>query len=136
RYDLERSIDEKLSNERWRAHLVPHSESLSRAAHQPRSVQEIPPRAFQERTQILVQEKVMKIPGNAAKFRWFGLISIVALLAALATLYPAARGNKVYAWQEKEAPRPNAGDQATSLNDQTDLNVTVYNSNIALIRDV
>src|SRR5881296_2121403 len=78
----------------------------------------------------------MKIPGNAAKFRWFGLISIVALLAALATLYPAARGNRVYAWQEKEAPRPNAGDQATSLNDQTDLNVTVYNSNIALIRDV
>src|SRR5947209_8216264 len=78
----------------------------------------------------------MKIPGNAAKFRWFGLISIVALLAALAILYPAARGNRVYAWQEKEAPRPNAGDQATSLNDQTDLNVTVYNSNIALIRDV
>src|SRR5207253_8931406 len=78
----------------------------------------------------------MKLPGNAAKFRWFGLISIVALLAALATLYPAARGNRVYAWQEKEAPRPNAGDQATSLNDQTDLNVTVYNSNIALIRDV
>src|SRR5437667_7916101 len=78
----------------------------------------------------------MKIPGNAAKSRWFGLISIVALLAALATLYPAARGNRVYAWQEKEAPRPNAGDQATSLNDQTDLNVTVYNSNIALIRDV
>src|SRR5438094_8177926 len=78
----------------------------------------------------------MKIPGNAAKFRWFGLISIVALLAALATLYPAARGNRVYAWQEKEAPRPNAGDQATSLNDQTDLNVTVYNSNIALVRDV
>src|SRR5438552_15536217 len=78
----------------------------------------------------------MKIPGNAAKFRWFGLISIVALLAALATLYPAARGNRVYAWQEKQAPRPNAVDQATTLNDQTDLNVTVYNSNIALIRDV
>src|SRR5438128_2224591 len=78
----------------------------------------------------------MKIPGNAAKFRWFGLISIVALLAALATLYPAARGNRVYAWQEKEAPRPNAGDQATSLNDQTDLALTVYISNIALVRDV
>src|SRR5947209_5942494 len=78
----------------------------------------------------------MKIPGNAAKFRWFGLISIVALLAALATLYPAARGNRVYAWQEKEGARATAGDQSTSLNDQTDLNVTVYNSNIALIRDV
>jgi hypothetical protein len=78
----------------------------------------------------------MKIPGNSAKFRWFGLISIVALLAAVAILYPAARGNRVYASQEKEAPRATAGDQATSLNDQTDLNVTVYNSNIALIRDV
>src|SRR6266853_4528842 len=78
----------------------------------------------------------MKIPGNIAKSRWFGLISIVALLAAIAILYPAPRGNSVYASQEKEAARPTAGDQATSLNDQTDLNVTVYNSNIALIRDV
>jgi hypothetical protein len=78
----------------------------------------------------------MRIPGNIAKFRCVGLISIVALLAAVAILYPAARGNRVYASQEKEAPRATAGDQSTSLNDQTDLNVTVYNSNIALIRDV
>src|SRR5437016_1037220 len=77
----------------------------------------------------------MKIPGNIAKFRWVGLTSMVALLAAVAMLYPAARGNKVYASQEKEAPRATA-DQTTSLNDQTDLNLTVYNSNIALIRDV
>jgi len=79
---------------------------------------------------------VMKIPGNPAKLRWIGLISAIALLAATAILYPAARGNKVYASQEKEAARPSAADQSTSLNDQTDLNVTVYNSNIALIRDV
>jgi len=78
----------------------------------------------------------MKIPGNSAKFRWVGLISMVALLAAVAIRYPAARGNRVYASQEKEAARQTAGDQTTSLNDQTDLNVTVYNSNIALIRDV
>src|SRR5437660_7666656 len=77
----------------------------------------------------------MKIPGNIAKFRWVGLTSTVALLAAVTILYPAPRGNKVYASQEKEAARATA-DQATSLNDQTDLNVTVYNSNIALIRDV
>src|SRR5213080_1855492 len=77
----------------------------------------------------------MKIPGNAAKFRWFGLITIVALLAAVAILHTVARGNKVYASQEKEAPRA-VPDQSTTLNDQTDLNVTVYNSNIALIRDV
>src|SRR5881398_1642091 len=77
----------------------------------------------------------MKIPGNIAKFRWVGLTSMVALLAAVAMLYPAARGNKVYASQEKEAPRATA-DQTTTLNDQTELNVTVYNSNIALVRDV
>src|SRR5262249_2758138 len=43
--------------------------------------------------------------------------------------YPAAEPA-----QEKEA-RPGA-DQSTSLADQTDLNLTVYNSNIALVRDV
>src|SRR5947207_608317 len=78
----------------------------------------------------------MKIPGSIAKFRCLGLISIVALLAAVAILYPTARRSKVYASQEKEAARATAGDQTTSLNDQTDLNVTVYNSNIALIREV
>jgi hypothetical protein len=77
----------------------------------------------------------MNIAGNSTKFRWFGLSSL-ALLAAAAVLYPTVRANKVYAAQEKEAPRSNAGDQSTNLNDQTDLNVTVYNSNIALIRDV
>jgi hypothetical protein len=64
-------------------------------------------------------------------------ISAIALLAAgAAILYPAIRGNRVYAAQEKDASRSTAGDQSTSLNDQTELNVTVYNSNIALIRDV
>src|SRR5438046_4469332 len=82
-----------------------------------------------------VQEKVIKSPGNAAKFRSFVLISLVVLLAAVAILFPVARHNTVYASQEKEAPLATA-DQTTSLNDQTDLNLTVYNSNIALIRDV
>src|SRR5256886_1739296 len=77
----------------------------------------------------------MKIPGNSAKCRWVGLTSMVALLAAVAILHTVARDNKVYASQEKEAPLATA-DQTTSLNDQTDLNLTVYNSNIALIRDV
>src|SRR5712692_6974787 len=86
--------------------------------------------------QILFEEKVMKTPGNAAKIRWFGLISLVALPSAVAILYPAVRGSNVYATQEKDAARSTVGDQSTSLNDQTDLNVTVYNSNIALIRDV
>jgi hypothetical protein len=63
------------------------------------------------------------------------------LLAAAAFFYPACRWQRVFASQEKsaqekEAPRATAPDQSTSLNDQTDLNVTVYNSNIALVRDV
>src|SRR5712691_2897550 len=78
----------------------------------------------------------MKIRENSAKFRWLGLISLATLLAATAIFYPAIRGSKVYAAQEKESARASAGDQSTSLNDQTELNVTVYNSNIALIRDV
>src|SRR5467141_1656973 len=79
----------------------------------------------------------MMIPGSPSTTRTRWTISAVAVLtAAAAILYPAAHGNKVYAAQEKDAPRSTAGDQSASLNDQTDLNVTVYNSNIALIRDV
>src|SRR6267143_3594531 len=79
----------------------------------------------------------MKIPGSQTTSRLFWMISALAVLAAGAAIrYPAARGNKVYAAQEKDAARSTAGDQSTSLNDQTDLNVTVYNSNIALVRDV
>src|SRR5258708_16495528 len=79
----------------------------------------------------------MNIPGTRPTKRLLLKISAVAVLAAgAAILYPAVRGNKVYAAQEKDSARANAGDQSTSLNDQTDLNVTVYNSNIALIRDV
>jgi hypothetical protein len=68
--------------------------------------------------------------------RFLFALSAAAVLAAGALIYPAARGNKVYAAQEKEAARAASADQSTSLNDQTDLNVTVYNSNIALVRDV
>ncbi len=79
----------------------------------------------------------MKISGTQASIRVFWMISAAAVLAAgAAILYPAVRGSKAYAAQEKDAARSTAGDQSTSLNDQTDLNVTVYNSNIALIRDV
>ncbi|MGB9463902.1 MAG: hypothetical protein WBR10_02210, partial [Candidatus Acidiferrum sp.] len=67
------------------------------------------------------------------------LSGTAALLAAAAFFYPACRRQQVFAAQdkqEKEAPRATSPDQSTSLNDQTDLNVTVYNSNIALVRDV
>ena len=60
---------------------------------------------------------------------------IAALSITGAAAYPATHRHRVQA-QEREAARVAASDQATTLNDQTDLNVTVYNSNIALIRDV
>src|ERR1700751_3620864 len=59
------------------------------------------------------------------------------LLAASTALYADAHVNHAKPNQEKEAPsRQAATDYATTLNDQTDLSVTVYNSNIALVRDV
>jgi hypothetical protein len=58
-----------------------------------------------------------------------------ALLAGTAVMYAAPRAKHDTRIQEKEA-RDAASDHATSLNDQTDLSVTVYNSNIALVRDV
>ncbi len=64
------------------------------------------------------------------------LSSTAALVAAAALFYPASRRQQVFAAQDKEAPRTTGSDQSTSLNDQTDLNITVYNSNIALVRDV
>ncbi len=59
----------------------------------------------------------------------------VGLLAGTVALYAAPRKNRESAAQEKEATRDTGG-PSTSLNDQTGLSVTVYNSNIALIRDV
>ena len=77
----------------------------------------------------------MKTPGQkfSARFRWFGAATLVLLLSA-GVLYSATRKHPPTS-QEKES-RPSAPDQSTSLNDQTDLAVTVYNSNIALVRDV
>src|SRR5258707_13398283 len=65
------------------------------------------------------------------------MISALAILAAAAAIaYPAVRANRFYAAQEKDSARAASTDQTTSLSDQTDLAVTVYNSNIALVRDV
>src|SRR5207237_842327 len=77
----------------------------------------------------------MKIPGNPSITRLIGVVCAGAILAASAALvYPAARANRIHAAKEKEPGHAVA--QSTTSNDQTDLNVTVYNSNIALIRDV
>lgn len=59
------------------------------------------------------------------------LIFTLTVLTARAALLPS-----YLAAQDKNAPAANGADQSTSLRDQTDLAVTVYNSNIALIRDV
>src|SRR3989441_12722604 len=66
----------------------------------------------------------------------WSLGAAAALLAGTAVMYATPRGKHEANRQEKEAPRETAGGPSTTLNDQTDLSVTVYNSNIALIRDV
>src|SRR6266436_4584260 len=83
----------------------------------------------------------MKIPSKrfTASVRWLAVAATLAALLSAGVLCSATRGHRG-ATQEKEAhsaPSDQASkDQATSLNDQTDLALTVYNSNIALVRDV
>ena len=79
----------------------------------------------------------MKNPNSrfGNRLRWIVALA-VAVVAGAALFYPVYRTDKVYAAQEKDSARAESGDQSTSLSDQTDLNVTVYNSNIALVRDV
>jgi hypothetical protein len=69
------------------------------------------------------------------KFLWSSAAA-AAILAAAAAVYATPRANHARNEQEKEAAREAQMDHATSLNDQSDLSVTVYNSNIALVRDV
>jgi hypothetical protein len=78
----------------------------------------------------------MKTSRNSRKTagRWSAAGAIIALAGA-AALVPSYQAGKKALPQEKDPPAASAG-QSTSLNDQTDLAVTVYNSNIALIRDV
>ena len=79
----------------------------------------------------------MKTPLNSmgTPSRWVAIGAAIAL-AATAALVPAYYAGKKGDPQEKEANRAAVADQTTTLNDQTDLAVTVYNSNIALVRDV
>ena len=65
---------------------------------------------------------------------WLTAATFVLAITAVAT-YSETRHRTGQA-QERESAHSAASDQATTLSDQTDLNVTVYNSNIALIRDV
>jgi hypothetical protein len=65
--------------------------------------------------------------------RWASTTAVIALTGA-AALVPWYHAQKAEA-QEK-AVLSSAADQSTTQNDQTELSVAVYNSNIALIRDV
>src|ERR1700719_126881 len=78
--------------------------------------------------------KTPRFPKHAA-FRWAAATAVIALAGA-AAFVPDFHAGKKNATQEKDSGRVVATDQSTSLNDQTDLAVTVYNSNIALVRDV
>jgi hypothetical protein len=68
-----------------------------------------------------------------ARLPWFAAATLGTLLSA-GVLFSATRGHDS-GTQDKEA-RSSSPDQASNLNDQTDLAITVYNSNIALVRDV
>lgn len=73
---------------------------------------------------------------NRSKRNLWLLLALPILLAAGAALLQGATYRQGASGpQEKSAARP-AGDLTTTLGDQTDLAVTVYNSNIALVRDV
>jgi hypothetical protein len=73
-------------------------------------------------------------PWNRFFMKGFQIASMMMVFFAAAVLaYPARRNPSP---QDKQADRSAASDQSTSLTDQTDLALTVYNSNIALVRDV
>jgi hypothetical protein len=78
--------------------------------------------------------KTPRFPKTAAS-RWVAATSAIALAGA-AAFVPDFHAGKKNTPQEKDSGRIAAPDQSTSLTDQTDLAVTIYNSNIALIRDV
>jgi hypothetical protein len=67
--------------------------------------------------------------------RWAGAGVVIALMAA-AAFVPSYRAVRKTESQEKSAMQTNVPDQATTQNDQSDLALAVYNSNIALVRDV
>jgi hypothetical protein len=80
----------------------------------------------------------MNSPRRASILRWSWPAAASLLALAAAAVYPATRTRHARGAQEAQEKEARAAvpDQSTSLRDQTDLAVTVYNSNIALVRDV
>jgi len=79
----------------------------------------------------------MNLPDESRFRRAFWIALTAAIFTALlVTMSLSANGRRAPSSQERESSASAANDQTTKLSDQTELNVTVYNSNIALVRDV
>src|SRR5271170_7721542 len=79
----------------------------------------------------------MRFPSTKAKSKIMLTLSAGVLCAASAAVLAATPQDPGAAKNAAQSVAPNAAaDSSTTLNDQTDLAVTVYNSNIALVRDV
>jgi hypothetical protein len=76
----------------------------------------------------------MKTSQGVARSRTFSIAAAAIALAGGAAFVPSYHAGKKAEPQEKDAGH--AAEHSTTLNDQTELAVTVYNSNIALVRDV
>src|SRR5271167_1944441 len=75
----------------------------------------------------------MRTSQGPSRSRWL-LTATAITLAGATTLLPSYHARKKAAPQDKESSH--SAEQSTTLNDQSELAVTVYNSNIALVRDV
>jgi hypothetical protein len=73
--------------------------------------------------------------GGKTMSRWAAAGAMIAVAGGAAFVPCYEAGRKALA-QEKAAVQANPADQATTQNDQSDLALAVYNSNIALVRDV
>jgi hypothetical protein len=72
----------------------------------------------------------MILENCSRRFRWERILMVAAVLAAGGLL------GVRFAAAQTDAPQSETKDAATTLKDQTDLAVTVYNSDLALVRDV
>jgi hypothetical protein len=80
----------------------------------------------------------MKTPRSKSRNKLLVFLSAVMLCAGSVALLAASAQEQAAPKElpQKDATHGAGGDASTSLNDQTELAVTVYNSNIALVRDV
>ena len=79
----------------------------------------------------------MNLPEESRFRRAFWIALTAAIFTALlVTMSLSANLKRAPSSQQRESSADAANDQTTKLSDQTELNVTVYNSNIALVRDV